>query len=167
MGCILYFLVLGRPPFAAATDFLAFEKIKKLDYTEPEGIDADAKDLVHRIIVRFEQQSSIIHLLDFLLQVAEPTDRLGVGPKSSVTALRQHPFFVGHDQTPHTKETFVVDWETIWTVEPVVLESGVVPPPPMEDKEHFWDDFVRSLNDALGDAEFSPDSDFNQHNRTV
>jgi hypothetical protein len=35
MGCILYFLVLGRPPFAAATDFLAFEKIKKLDYIEP------------------------------------------------------------------------------------------------------------------------------------
>jgi hypothetical protein len=99
--------------------------------------------------------------------VLKPSDRLGVIPKSSGTALRQHPFFAGHDQTPHSEKAFVVDWETIWIVEPVALESGVVPPPPMEDKEHSWDDFVRSLNDALGDAEFSPGSDFNQHDRTV
>ncbi|GBE84540.1 kinase-like protein [Sparassis crispa] len=132
IGSILYYLLLGRPPFLAPTEYLTFMKVKSLDFVFPEsGFDADAKDVIYHILV------------------LEPSDRLGVDPKSSPTALRKHPFFVGHNSgLPHSQAYFV-DWSTLWTIDPIEIKSGLVPPPspqPEEITQEFWDTFVHEFS---------------------
>ncbi|RKP00604.1 hypothetical protein CXG81DRAFT_7690, partial [Caulochytrium protostelioides] len=51
LGCILYQMLAGRPPFKEINEYLTFQKIVKLDYTIPEAMDADAADLIRQILV--------------------------------------------------------------------------------------------------------------------
>ena len=51
IGCTLFFMVAGTPPFAAINDYQSFRKIEALDYTFPEGFYDSAKDLVQRLVV--------------------------------------------------------------------------------------------------------------------
>ncbi|KAK3906458.1 Serine/threonine-protein kinase ksg1 [Staphylotrichum tortipilum] len=50
-GCIIYQLIVGRPPFKAATEYLTFQKIVGLDYEFPAGFPPAARDLVERCLV--------------------------------------------------------------------------------------------------------------------
>ncbi|KOB74756.1 Phosphoinositide-dependent kinase 1 [Operophtera brumata] len=90
-GCIVYQMISGLPPFRAATEFLTFQKVLKMDYEFPEGFPADAKDLVEKILV------------------LDHTQRLGSDDKGDMYgSIRNHPFFDGIDwdnlceQTPPT-----------------------------------------------------------------
>ncbi|ORX34124.1 hypothetical protein BD324DRAFT_636704 [Kockovaella imperatae] len=49
-GCILYQLLVGRPPFRGATDYLTFQKILKREMEMPEDIDEEAKSLLYLIL---------------------------------------------------------------------------------------------------------------------
>lgn len=78
LGCIIYQMISGLPPFRAGTEYLIFQKIIKLDLQFPDGFDAKAKDLVEK-----------------LLQT-EPTHRLGATDLNNrYSSIRQHPFFEG------------------------------------------------------------------------
>lgn len=50
-GCIIYQLLVGRPPFKAATEYLTFQKIVGLEYEFPPGFPPAARDLVERCLV--------------------------------------------------------------------------------------------------------------------
>ena len=50
-GCILYHLLVGKPPFRGATDYLTFQKILKRDMEFPQGFDEEAKSLIDLVFV--------------------------------------------------------------------------------------------------------------------
>ncbi|KAI9711305.1 MAG: pkb-activating kinase-like protein [Bogoriella megaspora] len=51
LGCIIYQLLAGRPPFKAVNEYQTFQKIVALDYTFPIGFPDVARDLVERLLV--------------------------------------------------------------------------------------------------------------------
>jgi 3-phosphoinositide dependent protein kinase-1 len=71
-GCIIYQLLVGRPPFKAATEYLTFQKIVNLEYEFPAGFPSAARDLVERCLV------------------LDPARRL------TVEHIKNHEFFDGH-----------------------------------------------------------------------
>lgn len=76
LGCILYQMLVGRPPFKCATEYLTFQKVMARDFKLPDYLSPEAKDLIDR-------------LLDL-----DPNKRPGAGPDGYV-ALKAHPFFQG------------------------------------------------------------------------
>ncbi|MCJ8746480.1 hypothetical protein PDJAM_G00142260 [Pangasius djambal] len=88
LGCIVYQLVAGLPPFRAANEYLIFQKIIKLEYEFPEKFFPKAKDLVEKLLC------------------SEPTKRLGCEETGGYNPLRAHAFFEStswenlHLQTP-------------------------------------------------------------------
>ena len=71
LGCIIYQLLAGRPPFKAGNEYLTFQKIINLEYTFPPGFPEVAMDLVERLLV------------------ADPSRRLSIGH------IKNHQFFDG------------------------------------------------------------------------
>ncbi|KAI8826809.1 3-phosphoinositide-dependent protein kinase 1-like protein [Fimicolochytrium jonesii] len=69
IGCILFHLLAGKPPFKGANEYQTFQKIIKLDYTFPDGFPESARDLVSSILV------------------------LDAAARPSLADLRKHPFF--------------------------------------------------------------------------
>ncbi|KAL8685487.1 MAG: hypothetical protein Q9218_007732 [Villophora microphyllina] len=51
LGCIIYQLLAGRPPFKAANEYLTFQKILNLEYGFPSDFPEVARDLVERLLV--------------------------------------------------------------------------------------------------------------------
>lgn len=91
-GCIVYQMIAGLPPFRAATEFLTFQKVLKMDYEFPEEFPADAKDLVDKILVLDHYQ------------------RLGSDDKGDTyESIRNHPFFDG------------IDWDNLYEETPPVI----------------------------------------------
>ncbi|XP_047027251.1 3-phosphoinositide-dependent protein kinase 1 isoform X1 [Helicoverpa zea] len=92
LGCIIYQMISGLPPFRAATEFLTFQKILKMDFEFPEGFPADAKDLVEKLLV------------------LDHTKRLGANDKGETyDSIRNHPFFAG------------IDWDSVWEQTPPTI----------------------------------------------
>ena len=54
LGCIVYQMISGRFAFQGLSEYLTWQKIKKLEYTFPEGFDEQAKDLVQKLLVRVQ-----------------------------------------------------------------------------------------------------------------
>lgn len=71
LGCILYQLINGKPPFKASNEYQTFQKIVNLDYTIPPNFPPKAADLIKRLLV------------------LDPKARL------SVPEIRSHEFFAG------------------------------------------------------------------------
>ena len=51
LGCLVYQMFVGRPPFRAASEYLTFERITALDFEFPEGFPPDAAELVRGLLV--------------------------------------------------------------------------------------------------------------------
>uniref|UniRef100_A0A7N8Y4S0 3-phosphoinositide-dependent protein kinase 1 n=1 Tax=Mastacembelus armatus TaxID=205130 RepID=A0A7N8Y4S0_9TELE len=75
LGCIIYQLVAGLPPFRAGNEYLIFQKIIKLEYEFPEKFFPKAKDLVKQLLS------------------LDPSKRLGCEEMGGYDPLKQHPFF--------------------------------------------------------------------------
>ncbi|KAM9583820.1 3-phosphoinositide-dependent protein kinase 1 [Trichechus inunguis] len=88
LGCIIYQLVAGLPPFRAGNEYLIFQKIIKLEYDFPEKFFPKARDLVEKLLV------------------LDATKRLGCEEMDGYAPLKAHPFFESttwenlHHQTP-------------------------------------------------------------------
>lgn len=70
-GCIIFQLLVGRPPFKAGSEYLTFQKIVNLEYEFPAGFPPAASDLVERCLV------------------LDPTRRL------TIEHIKNHEFFEG------------------------------------------------------------------------
>lgn len=96
-------MIAGVQPFKALTSYLSMEKTKKAEYTIPAGFDSIAQDLVANFLI------------------VDPNQRLGDAARGGPDLVRAHKFFES------------VDWPNIWTLDPPVLEAGLVkkePPTP-------------------------------------
>lgn len=90
LGCIVYQMVAGLPPFRSRSEYMIFQKILKLEYEIPDGFCELARSLVSQLLV------------------LEPTQRLGALDEhgAGYPSIRAHPFFEGvdfetlHEQTP-------------------------------------------------------------------
>lgn len=76
LGCIVYQMLAGRPPFKGASEYLTFQLITNRELEFPENFPAAARDLVEKLLR------------------AEPSERLGA---AGLAPLRAHPFFSGVD----------------------------------------------------------------------
>lgn len=77
-GCLLYQMIVGKPPFRGGSQYLTFQKIEAMDYTIPGvGImPLEAADLIKKLLVK------------------DPKERLGSGP-GGVEEIKGHAFFEG------------------------------------------------------------------------
>ncbi|RZF39603.1 hypothetical protein LSTR_LSTR001124 [Laodelphax striatellus] len=79
LGCIIYQMVSGLPPFRSGSEFLIFKQIMNLNYEFPDGFCPIAKDLIEKLLV------------------LEPYQRLGATDEVGYPSIRQHNFFQGID----------------------------------------------------------------------
>lgn len=90
LGCIVYQMVAGLPPFRSRSEYMIFQKIVKLEYEIPDGFSQLAKSLVSQLLV------------------LDPTQRLGAQDEhgAGYPSIRAHPLYEGvdfetlHEQTP-------------------------------------------------------------------
>ena len=102
MGCILFQMLVGRPPFQGENEYLTFQQIsayldgkRNLATDYPPGVPEPAISLVNSLLVK------------------EPGDRLGA---ASYDDIKCHPFFLEH---------LDVEWPSLYDTPPP-------PPPPVE-----------------------------------
>lgn len=79
LGCIIYQLLSGLPPFRASNEYQIFKKIIALDYEFPNGFPEVPKDLVQKLLV------------------LDPTKRLGCDECGGFSSLKSHNFYDGTD----------------------------------------------------------------------
>lgn len=90
LGCIIYQMVSGLPPFRSRSEYLIFQKILKLEYEIPDGFCPLAKSLVSQLLV------------------LDPSQRLGAQDEhgAGYPSIRANSFFERmdfetlHEQTP-------------------------------------------------------------------
>eukprot|EP00850_Spirogloea_muscicola_P008961 SM000049S16732 [mRNA] locus=s49:378172:380156:- [translate_table: standard] len=83
LGCVVYQMLAGRPPFQAASEYLCFQRVMARDLYFSDSFDSDARDLVDRLLTE------------------EPSGRLGAG---GYAELKAHPFFTGVDWADPRKQ---------------------------------------------------------------
>lgn len=81
LGCIIYQMVSGLPPFRARSEYLIFQKILSLKFEIPDGFDSLARDIVSKLLV------------------LDPLGRLGAKDQEGqgYPSIKAHPFFINID----------------------------------------------------------------------
>jgi 3-phosphoinositide dependent protein kinase-1 len=117
LGCMIFQMLAGRPPFKGPNEYQTFQRITKLEYTFPDGFPEAPRDLVRQLLVRALLAHARIQNVSLILrrprmrvmasamQVLDPGQRLGAGPEGCA-AVKRHPFFAG------------VDWAALPTTTP-------------------------------------------------
>ncbi|KAG0263434.1 pkb-activating kinase-like protein [Actinomortierella ambigua] len=77
LGCIIYQLLAGRPPFKGSNEYQTFQKIVKLEYSFPPGFPRKAMDIVSKLLV------------------LDPSKRLG--GNGNFSDIKTHEFYDGVD----------------------------------------------------------------------
>lgn len=104
LGCVVYQMLAGRPPFKGASEYLTFQLVSARELEFPAGFPAVAKDLVDKLLA------------------LDPAERLGA---ADLAELRAHPFFGGVDwsavraapappfapRPPPNPDDVALDWE--------------------------------------------------------
>ncbi|KAI8873580.1 Pkinase-domain-containing protein, partial [Ramicandelaber brevisporus] len=124
VGCILFQMISGKPPFKGSTEYLTFQKVMKLDYSFPENFPQEARSLIEKLLV------------------LEPSERLGHVNEDDI---RQHVFFTSLDATDKDRFT----WTELHNQIPPPMESGIVQPPSQSSSNQpNWNDFIAKANAA-------------------
>lgn len=126
-GCIVYQMIAGRFAFSGLSEYLTMQKVKKMEYSFPEGFDQQGKDLVQKLLVR------------------DPQQRLGAvteGSDNDMKALYSHPFFTS------------INWKTLWTDPAPPLESGLVKKehPLSQGEDKNWEDVGASWDEIASSS---------------
>jgi len=105
LGCIIYQMVTGFPPFQSQSEYQIFQKIQGLEYSFYEGFDTKARDLVTKLLV------------------IEPKERIGAEDDDGYPSIKRHPFFENIDfdslfkSTPPQIQSYVGELEcsdSVW-----------------------------------------------------
>ena len=116
LGCVVYQLFVGRPPFQGESQYLVMQSIKERHLEFPPYFPLDAKSLVDR-------------LLD-----PNPATRLGNGPLG-FAELKNHPFFktvnwetiLSQPNITHLNANYTKQWEAfLLKNERVIYASKIV-----------------------------------------
>ena len=75
LGCIIYQLLAGQPPFRAPNEYFIFQKIIKLEFDYPEGFPSGPQDLISKLLV------------------LDPKQRIGCDELGGYSKLEEHPFY--------------------------------------------------------------------------
>ncbi|KAJ7019804.1 kinase-like domain-containing protein [Mycena alexandri] len=121
-GCIVYQMISGRFAFSSLSDYLTWQKVKKVEYEFPSGFDEQAKGLVQNLLVH------------------DALKRLGAGPPGTPNdpnALKSHAFFAP------------IVWTSLWTDPAPPLEAGLVKKE-HPDPERVWDDIGAAWDELVG-----------------
>ncbi|KAK7057404.1 kinase domain-containing protein [Favolaschia claudopus] len=131
-GCIIYQMIAGRFAFNDRSDYLTWQKVKKVEYEFPSGFDEQAKDLVEKLLVH------------------DPLERLGAGPSGSwndTGALRAHPFYSS------------IAWTSLWTDPAPPVEAGLVKKehPLAQGEDRNWEDVGAAWDELVHNDETDSD----------
>ncbi|KAJ6230309.1 3-phosphoinositide-dependent protein kinase 1-related [Anaeramoeba flamelloides] len=77
LGCLIYHMFYGKPPFRSSNEFKVFQKVLKREFRFPKKFPEQARDLVDKLLV------------------INPEERIGA--KGDFESLKSHPFFDGID----------------------------------------------------------------------
>ncbi|KAF7321506.1 Protein kinase domain-containing protein [Mycena kentingensis (nom. inval.)] len=124
-GCVIYQMMAGRFAFNDRSDYLTWQKVKKVEYDFPQGFDEQAKDLVQKLLVH------------------DPTQRLGAGSPGSANdpaALRAHSFFSA------------IVWSSLWTSIAPPIEVGLLKKdnPLAGGEDRNWEDVGATWDEMVG-----------------
>ncbi|KAJ6584605.1 kinase-like domain-containing protein [Mycena capillaripes] len=127
-GCIVYQMVAGRFAFNGRSDYLTWQKVKKVQYEFPSGFDEHAKDLVQKLLVH------------------DASKRLGAGSRGSAndpSGLKSHFFFAD------------IVWLSLWTDPAPRIETGPVKneDQPTRSPEENWQDLDAAWEKLVNDVE--------------
>ncbi|CAL8470828.1 g10370 [Coccomyxa elongata] len=78
LGCLLYHMLVGQPPFKGASEYLTFQLISGGEYAIPGDMPEAAQDLIRQLLL------------------SDPSKRLGTEDKG-LKELKEHRFFDGID----------------------------------------------------------------------
>ncbi|KAF7372081.1 Protein kinase domain-containing protein [Mycena venus] len=140
-GCVVYQMIAGRLAFNDRSDYLTWQKVKKVEYEFPNGFDEQAKDLVQRLLVR------------------DPLQRLGAGPPgwdNDANALKSHLFFGS------------IIWTSLWTDPAPPIEAGLVKIGHSDGQGRNWENvgvaWDELVDDDSGGMEWSGSNDQSREN---
>jgi 3-phosphoinositide dependent protein kinase-1 len=117
LGCVVFQLFVGRPPFQGESQYLVMQSIKERQLEFPPYFPADARSLVDR-------------LLD-----PNPATRLGSGGAAGIAELKGHPFFksvkwgtiLSQPNITHLNANYTKQWEAfLLRNEQVIYASKIV-----------------------------------------
>lgn len=147
LGCILFYMLVGRTPFQAASEYLVFQRI--LQYCDgseallyPSSISPAAQSLIHSMLKPI------------------PTERLGggvVGSGNDMDAVRNHVFFSG------------VSWSTLLLERPPYIPDPTKFPSTEKMQDGANDDwlFEGEATPILMNQSYGSDSDLGQNGREI
>ncbi|KAJ7755712.1 kinase-like protein [Mycena maculata] len=124
-GCVVYQMIAGRFAFNDRSDYLTWQKVKKVEYEFPNGFDDQAKDLVQKLLIH------------------DPLKRLGAGPRGSSSdpsALKLHKFFAS------------ISWTSLWSDPAPPIEPGLVKKeyPLAHGQDRNWEDVGAAWDELVG-----------------
>ncbi|KAG6542725.1 hypothetical protein Mapa_015884 [Marchantia paleacea] len=71
LGCVIYQMLEGKPPFKAASEYLTFQKVMARDFIMPQHMPAEARDLIENLLNLVPEK------------------------RPDCKAVKEHPFFSG------------------------------------------------------------------------
>ena len=115
LGCVVFQLFCGRPPFTGQTAYLIFKSISDTVLEYPPFVPAEARSFIERLLIK-----------------DKPTQRLGSESCGGFTELKAHRFFMKVDWehinektvTSHVDHNHSADWKKFLLENEEVLYAG-------------------------------------------
>ncbi|UKK00965.2 non-specific serine/threonine protein kinase [Theileria orientalis] len=128
LGCLIYQILCGRPPFCGSTEYFVLKRVREFDLVFPDCVNSDARDLVKLLLSPQEDQALTFQV------------------------IRQHPFFSVNPDSINFKELLhqSSEWRHIcYRIGDLLIElTHTRSPETTLEFKHKFDEYIRSLKDA-------------------